>query len=132
MSFVDTYLEHFGVKGMRWGVRRFRGGVSSRRAKPTPSEDKVKAETAKAKIGKRGNTDALSNDELQTVINRMNKEQALARLLKEQKSKGVDAFIKQKLKETAQSEFQAFSQGKTTKIVGAAMVLGAKGKHRRK
>lgn len=31
---VDTFLEHFGVKGMRWGVRRGDSGDSSSASKP--------------------------------------------------------------------------------------------------
>jgi len=31
----DAYLEHYGVKGMRWGVRRARSIESSSRSKPS-------------------------------------------------------------------------------------------------
>ena len=133
MSTVDDILAHYGVKGMRWGVRRRSGGVSiGRKSKPEPSEDKLKALAARSKVGKRGNTDALSNDELRILINRMNQEQNIARLLAGEKSKGVSGFIKTKLKETAAEEFQSFANGKQTKIIGTALVLGAKGKHRKK
>ena len=64
---VDDILEHFGVKGMRWGVRRSRSQLDS------SSEDHQRATTAKDKA-KRGGTKALSNKELQDLITRMNLE----------------------------------------------------------
>jgi hypothetical protein len=136
MTVVDTILEHHGVKGMRWGVRKDRGGgvtlLGRRRGtKPVPSEDKLKAEAARSKLGKRGNSDALSNDELRTLLNRMNQEQNLSKALANQKNNTVTAFIGRKLKETAAEEFQAFAQGKQTKIIGTAIALSAKGRHRK-
>jgi hypothetical protein len=122
MSFVDTYLEHHGVKGMRWGVRRRSGGVTTgrfgRSPKPAPSEDKVRAETAKAKIGRRGNTDALSNQELQTVIARMNLEQQIARYSSNQKK-----TVMQLIANTGKDELVKFASGKETKIIGTALAL---------
>lgn len=119
MSFVDNYLEHFGVKGMRWGVRHRPGAVTlGRRAKPIPSEDKVRAEAAKAKIGRRGNTDALSNQELQTVIARMNLEQQIARYSANQKK-----TVLQMITNTGKDELVRFATGKETKIIGTALAL---------
>lgn len=82
---VADILEHYGVKGMHWGVRK--SDTTSQRlglrpkgsAKPTASEDKAHANASAAKI-KRGNTDALSNKELQQLVNRMNLEQQYSRL----------------------------------------------------
>lgn len=133
MSFVETYLSHYGVKGMKWGVRRRSTGFLGRRSsKPEPSADKARAEAARAKLGKRGNADTLSNEELRLLINRMNQEQSLSRLLATQKSNTVTAFVTKKVKETAADEFSRFAQGKETKIIGTALALGAKGKHRKK
>lgn len=134
MKEVDYVLEHFGVKGMRWGVRKSRGGVTilgRRSAKPTPSEDKVAANTARAKISKRGNTDALTNKEMQTLVTRMNLEQNLTRLSAGQKKGGVGAVITKILKDTAKEEFQQFSQGKQGKVMGTAIMLSSKGRHRK-
>jgi hypothetical protein len=134
LSTVDTILQHYGVKGMKWGVRRRSGGFSLGRSKskPEPSADKARAEAARAKLGKRGNADTLSNEELRLLINRMNQEQSLSRLLATQKSNTVSAFITKKVKDTATDEFTRFAQGKETKIIGTALALGAKGKHRKK
>lgn len=133
MSFVETTLQHYGVKGMKWGVRRRSGGFLGRRSsKPEPSADKLRAEAARAKLGKRGSADALSNEELRILTNRMNQEQSLQRLLAGQKNSTVQAWVTKKVKDTAADELTKFAQGKETKIIGTALALGAKGKHRRK
>lgn len=97
---VNDILQHFGVKGMKWGVRRDRssgvrtlrtgehvtvgirtrglgtGKVVVQRTKSSKLKthpDKAAVQKSAKKV-KRGNTDALSNDELQKVVRRMNLE----------------------------------------------------------
>ena len=139
MSFVETYLSHYGVKGMKWGVRRRSTGFLGRRSssKPEPSEDKKKAEAARAKLGKRGNSDTLSNEELRLLINRMNQEQSLQRLLAAQGPTTARGWVTQKLKTTGVDEFTNFAQGKQTKYLGTVLALKgihskAQGKHIKK
>lgn len=69
---LDEVLEHYGVKGMRWGVRRSSSSSSD-------SEDAMRAKASRAKI-KRGDTGPLSNKELQDLVTRMNLEQQYSRL----------------------------------------------------
>jgi hypothetical protein len=103
-------LEHHGIKGMRWGVRRNKIELQSKgvtidgerstvtlhpqtgrivTASPNlrgkPAEDAVKAKVAKARV-KSQSLDALSNQELQHLVNRMNLEQQYSRLTIQEKS----------------------------------------------
>lgn len=71
MTNVEDILEHFGVKGMKWGVHRSPKIPASRDAQVSLDI------RAKAKKGK---PRALTNAELQTAINRMNLEQQFKRL----------------------------------------------------
>jgi hypothetical protein len=66
----DT-LEHFGKKGMKWGVRRS--------PKPGASEDAQRARAYK-KTAKRSGSKALSTKELKDLVTRMNLEQQYSRL----------------------------------------------------
>lgn len=65
---LDEPLEHFGVKGMHWGVRGSGGGTNH-----PVSLDAARAHDSKTIIRTHG-TDALSNAELQHVVTRMNLE----------------------------------------------------------
>lgn len=81
-------VKHYGVKGMHWGVRKAEssGGGSAPAArpasKPRMSEDAKNVEKAFSKIN-RGGTDALSNQELQHLVSRLNLEQQYSRLTTE-------------------------------------------------
>lgn len=85
-------ISHYGVKGMRWGVRKGDSSVggsglaSKSVAKPRMSEDAKAVEKAFGKID-RGGTDALSNHELQGLVTRLNLEQQYHRLTSEPSAK---------------------------------------------
>lgn len=105
---MDSHLEHYGVKGMKWGVRKD-GSVSSTtqkmsslrlkstdvvvRQKPgrfvktaggrkqTASDDAVRVAAAR-QLAKRSTTDSLSTKQLQEAVNRMNLEIQYAKVVK--------------------------------------------------
>lgn len=68
------FLEHFGIKGMKWGVRRSRAQIDA-----SPSSDHTSSRETQAKI-KKGGVKAASNKELQELVTRMNLEQQYARI----------------------------------------------------
>jgi hypothetical protein len=70
---VTRSLKQYGVRGMRWGVRKRSGGSST--GSFTPSEDHIQALVAKTKPAS-----SLSNTEMQSLITRMNLEQQYSRL----------------------------------------------------
>lgn len=80
---VDEFLAHYGVKGMKWGVRKSEdsddGSSSAKKEKPGPSDDVVKVDGHQSVI-KAGGTRALSNKELKEVVDRMNLEQQYSTL----------------------------------------------------
>lgn len=85
-------LQHYGIRGMKWGRRRPEGPdgrVQSGSATSTASEDSKTAAAASAKAKAHG-VSALSNKELQDLNNRLNLEQNYSRLTSEGVSKGRD------------------------------------------
>jgi hypothetical protein len=82
-------LKHFGVKGMKWGVRRSESAVtvSDRKKKLKTSggvgrpatSDAIRARTL-GQIGKKSGLKALSNEELQSYAQRLQLEQNVKRL----------------------------------------------------
>lgn len=101
MTTANDILEHYGIKGMHWGVRRSDPGGSSAPSHPM-SEDAARA-SAFRDIAKSSGVHALSNKELKDLNERMNLEQNYARLVAEN-SKGAahikrgEAFVKEVLK----------------------------------
>lgn len=78
---LDEFLEHYGIPGMRWGVRRTNPSASA-----PASDDARRVATLRGTV-KKGGTKTLSNRELQEVITRMNLERqykALAPTRKQQ------------------------------------------------
>lgn len=61
---VDDFLEHYGKKGMRWGVRNARSSTSSGKSKKGP------------------NVKNMSDQELRDVVKRMQLEQQYSSLTK--------------------------------------------------
>lgn len=76
MILMDKYLQHHGIRGMRWGVRRNRPEGSSlrRRRHPKVSE--------------------MSDHELDTRLKRMRKEDEYKRLTRGRTSKGLKILKK--------------------------------------
>ena len=102
---TEDFLAHFGVKGMRWGVRK-RSAPSGqpirveikpgKKIKVTggknqpPSEDFIRTSVTKQKIKKSGK-DSVDSKELQELINRMTLESNYAKLSKKEReqNKGI-------------------------------------------
>lgn len=72
---IDDILQHAGVKGMKWGVRR----KDRNRLKQGPSDDAKTAHKALVK-SKISGVEALSNKELTALNNRLNLEVTYSRL----------------------------------------------------
>lgn len=94
MAIGEDFLQHYGVKGMKWGVRRSTdSGPSAVEVRTRPgrrvktsggkrhpaSEDAIRVAKTR-QLAKKSTTDSLSNKELQELINRMNLEQQYKRL----------------------------------------------------
>ena len=109
----DNYLEHYGIKGMKWGVRKsdkitnVSGNTvrSSKRGKikgvelsednkqkaSRPSDDKTEASILEQRI-KKGSTDSLSNKELEKLLERKNLEKRYVEITSKEKERGVVGF----------------------------------------
>lgn len=112
----DEHFEHFGVKGMKWGVRR------SRTASAPASEDASKAQALHAQVKSTG-THTLSNADLQHLVTRMNLEQQFTKLSGSDVSKG-EKHLKTALK-GAKLGLDAYNTGmQIKKAVDAAKKLG--------
>lgn len=73
LAALDNIVEHYGTKGMKWGVRK------RRVPKQGPSDDAKTAHRALVKA-KTSGPEALTNKELNLLNNRLNLEQNYERL----------------------------------------------------
>lgn len=91
--FVDDFLEHYGVRGMKWGVRKRRD--ESARAKTFGKKGNPEA----TKINTKTKARELSDKELQAQIQRMQNERLYSKLTSQRaeasKSKGRKFLDKQ-------------------------------------
>lgn len=78
-------LKHYGVLGMKWGVRKDRSKGSTRKRK---SKSTVSADYKTAKALKKRGTKNLSNEEMRKVIERMNLEKQYKNLSKRELTSG--------------------------------------------
>ena len=94
----DEFLEHFGVLGMKWGVRKDRsggsnGGKQTRKEKKAEKKAKKRAERVKNK----NKISKMSDTELRQKINRLQMEKQYTQLTAKEKSTGrkvVEGIVK--------------------------------------
>lgn len=77
---LDEVLEHFGIKGMKWGVRKSR---KQRQEEAASADSKVA--TKHLKTAKTSGMSSLSNAELQVLVKRLQLEQQYSNLTAEKK-----------------------------------------------
>lgn len=133
-SVVNDILAHHGVKGMHWGVHRDRTpvyvtvhhkpgkkikakGGTNQNAHP----DAVQAAIGK-RIAKKSTTDALSDRELQSLVNRMNLEQQYSRLSSGTKGEGRK-FAEQQLRQHGQQSITKAIAKRAAKTAAVAAAL---------
>ena len=97
MEINEEYLEHHGILGMKWGVRRYQNKDGTLTAAGKKRAAKVESEYSKLMGEKKTSSDhsssnkktvkELTNEELQERINRLNLEQRYSELMSKQNPK---------------------------------------------
>ena len=114
LTLVDE-LKHFGVKGMKWGVRRENPG-----AKVPSADDARAAAEIRAKISQKGaGTRVASNAELKKLNERLNLETNYARLTAEKSQ--LDS-VQAKLRQMLNLNQSASEAGKAARVLKNALV----------
>lgn len=130
----EEFIKHYGVKGMRWGIRNRRGepvAVTPQAISRVPhgakrktkveakggenhpaSDDALKVEEARVKLKKSG-PKALSNQELREVADRLRLEQQVVELNRGKGSSFVRGLLKDQGKSTAKAVVRETVETKT-------------------
>ena len=122
---VSEFLEHFGVKGQKWGVRRSeRRLAAARKVKESASEDANRAGEAFGKLHRTG-IHSLSNAELKSVVDRMQLEQSFARVAPVSKKKRAlragGKFAGDILVGVGKTQITKLASDQATKLVAGAL-----------
>lgn len=126
-SDVETFLAHFGIRGMKWGVRR----TPAQLARNAPaSEDAINAVKTQQTIKSSGSLNTVSSKELQNLVNRMNLEQQYVRLTTDSTPKKADSFVKKLLKNEGESLLIKGKKGPVLKALDSLLVKES-GTHRK-
>jgi 2'-5' RNA ligase len=118
------FLAHYGIKGMKWGIRRDRTARDVQTTEKIGRRTKVKAEggehqpaapdavkvAATTQKLKRSGTAALSNDELREVIQRAQLEQQAVALTTSKGKKFVKEITGQQAKQQVNAQINAEAQ----------------------
>jgi hypothetical protein len=136
-DFGSVVLEHHGVKGMKWGVRKAATRVSAstpkgrkaakasvaadRQAHASADHKEVQAHLEKAKTH---GTSALSNADLRKVNDRLNLEQNFSRMSKPQKHAGKK-FAEDLLKQEGQQQIRRIAAKQIAKSVAKKAAVAA-------
>lgn len=83
---MNNYMMHYGVLGMKWGVRRERRTITLKRQNPTDHESRPEPTV---RVTKKKRVSELSDTELRQAINRIQMEKQLAQLTAKEKSAGA-------------------------------------------
>ena len=86
---MDKTLQHYGIPGMKWGVRRSEAQLARARGKKSWSDDAKEAKKIKKK-----KVNQMSNSELKKVNERVRLEQEYSRLNPKTVKKGMNAVAK--------------------------------------
>lgn len=71
---LDDFLEHVGILGMKWGVRRGRNSTSSGGANKDSIKKRKLTDSEEVSILKKRTTKGLSNDDLKKITSRLDLE----------------------------------------------------------
>lgn len=112
-SDLDEVLEHYGVKGMKWGKRK------SRQTEPN-SEDSNRVGAVKTRVKTQKTTNILTTAELKDAIERMRLEQDFSKLsggIDKTRTQKTKAFVAKLLVDTGKQNISQVAQSESKRLL---------------
>lgn len=92
-EYRDQYLMHYGVKGMRWGIRRKRKSSNSKVEKKS-SDNEAKKKASNSKARKKVKVAKMTDSEIEKRIARLRLENELDRLTKQETRERIEYVVR--------------------------------------
>lgn len=107
-----SQLYHFGIKGQKWGVRRFQNedGTRTPAGKKRDSRHGKSEDHMKSRNSKKRGPQGLSNDELRKLNERLRLEEDFKKLTAERMEKS-ESWVKEAIKKGGKDALSDFSKG---------------------
>ena len=93
-EYREQYLMHYGVKGMRWGIRKKRKSSNSEARKKASDDYKTKENTSESKSRKKVKVAKMTDSEIEQRISRLRLENELDRLTKQGTKERIEYVVR--------------------------------------
>ena len=138
---VEDYIQHYGVKGMKWGVRKdgppapsgvrttvkprahMKTKVKTRGGRAEPAVAEAIAARQKQQVLKKSGVNALTNADLQMLQTRLNLEQNVARLAKTKVNHAGKQWVEGELKKQGSAEISRLVAKRAAKLAATAAAV---------
>jgi len=125
---VNDFIAHFGVKGMKWGFRRTDAQLARAAQQRADAPDAVRAQETLTAIRSKGSLSAVSDADLNHLVNRLNTEKRYAEINPSAFEKGHKAVKTTLDVGRTMNEAIKFAKSPAGQLISSA-IRGSKGKH---
>lgn len=126
---LDNFLAHFGVKGQRWGFRRTDAQLAVAAKTRADAPDAVRAHETLAAIRSKGSLAAVSDADLNHLVNRINLEKRYADVDPSVFDRGHQAIQKTLKVGTTLNDVIKFTNSPAGHLLSSSLGLRSAGKH---